>query len=65
MRLLCRKSLEQHVVTIAEDWFRVTKAGIRYYEEIFSTKYPFGKFDQVFTDEYCTSKTSTKPVCSY
>jgi len=52
MRLLCRKSLEEHVVTIAEDWFRVTKAGIRYYEEIFSTKYPFGKFDQVFCPDY-------------
>jgi len=45
MKLLCRKSLAKYVREISEDWFRITKNGIHFYEEIFSTPYPFGKFD--------------------
>jgi aminopeptidase N len=45
MRLLCRKSLSKYVKEMSEDWFRVSKSGIKFYEEIFSTPYPFGKFD--------------------
>lgn len=52
MRLFCRKSLEKYVVKIRDDWFRVTRAGIDFYEQIFSTKYPFGKFDQVFAPDF-------------
>lgn len=37
---------------MSEDWFRVSKNGIHFYEEIFSTPYPFGKFDQVFCPDY-------------
>ena len=29
--LLCRKSLEEHGKAISKDWFRVTRAGIKYY----------------------------------
>jgi aminopeptidase N len=65
MRLLCRKSLEIHVVNIAEDWFRVTKAGIRYYEVIFSTKYPFGKFDQVFCPDYAMGAMENVGLVTY
>lgn len=32
MRLLCRKSLEKYVVKIRDDWFRVTRCGIDFYE---------------------------------
>jgi aminopeptidase N len=46
MRLFVRQSLK-HFVTdeYAQDWFRVTKYGIRFYGEMFSTPYPFDKFD--------------------
>ena len=52
MKLYCRKTLAKHVAEIAEDWFRVTKHGIHFYEEIFSTPYPFGKLDQCFCPDY-------------
>lgn len=52
MRLFCRKSLEKYVQNIKDDWFRVTRAGIDFYEGIFNTKYAFGKFDQVFAPDY-------------
>ena len=45
MRLYCRQSLKKFVKDIAQDWFRVTKNGIHFYEKFFSTKYPFDKFD--------------------
>jgi len=52
MRLFCRKSLLKYVELIKEDWFRITKNGIHYYEKMFNTPYPFGKFDQVFCPDY-------------
>lgn len=45
MKLYCRQSIKKFVAEISEDWFRVTKNGIHYYEKIFSTPYPFDKFD--------------------
>jgi aminopeptidase N len=45
MKIFCRKTLAKNVAEIAEDWFRVTKHGIKFYEQIFSTPYPFGKLD--------------------
>ena len=45
MKLYCRQSIKQFVAEIAEDWFRVTRCGIRYYEKMFSRGYPFDKFD--------------------
>jgi aminopeptidase N len=44
--------LKKYVANIAEDWFRVTRAGIKYYEKLFGTKYPFGKLDQVFAPDF-------------
>lgn len=52
MRLYCRKSLQETVETLKDDWFRVTKAGIAYYEKVFDTPYPFDKFDQVLCPDY-------------
>jgi aminopeptidase N len=52
MRLLCRKSLSEHVAKMKDDWFRITKKGIAFYEVMFSTPYPFGKLDQVFCADY-------------
>lgn len=52
MRLLCRKSLAEHVDKLKDDWFRVTIKGIRFYEQMFSTPYPFDKLDQTFCPDY-------------
>jgi aminopeptidase N len=32
--------------------FKVTKLGIKYYEDFFGRAYPFGKYDQVFVPEH-------------
>jgi aminopeptidase N len=45
MRLLCRKSLSANVKELKDNWFRVTLNGIRFYEQMFSTPYPFDKLD--------------------
>jgi len=50
--LLCRKSLEEHGKAISKDWFRVTRAGIKYYEDMFQQPYPFDKLDQILCPDY-------------
>jgi len=52
MKLYCRKSLTKYVEDIKDDWFRITQRGIAFYEIVFSTPYPFDKFDQVFCPDY-------------
>ena len=37
---------------MVDDWLRVTQKGIAYYEQIFSTPYPFDKLDQIFCPEF-------------
>ena len=36
----------------AEEMFRVTDIGIKYYEQFFGTKFPFDKYDQIFVPEF-------------
>ena len=52
MSLYCRKSLTKYAEKIKDDWFRITKASIRYYEQMFDTPYPFDKLDQIFCPDY-------------
>ena len=52
MKLYCRKSLTKYALKWKDDWFRITQIGIKYYEKVFSTPYPFDKFDQVFCPDY-------------
>jgi aminopeptidase N len=52
MRLYCRKSLTWLAEKWKDEWFRVTQIGIKYYEKVFATPYPFGKFDQVLCPDY-------------
>jgi aminopeptidase N len=33
-------------------WFSVSIKGIEYYEDIFSTKFPFSKLDHLFVADY-------------
>ena len=46
----CRASLAPHFD--AEEIFKVTKAGLKYFNELFDFPYPFGKYDQAFVPEY-------------
>ncbi len=48
--LYCRQSLVEHLD--ADDIFRTTEQGFRFFEEQFSYPYPFGKYDQLFVPEY-------------
>ncbi|MBP2414601.1 aminopeptidase N [Arthrobacter stackebrandtii] len=46
----CRASLAPHFD--AEEIFKVTKAGLKYFNELYDYPYPFGKYDQAFVPEY-------------
>ena len=35
-----------------DDWFRVTKASIRYYETMFDHPYPFDKLDSIMCPDF-------------
>lgn len=50
MRIYARKTLKQYINHV--EMFKVTKCGIKFYEELFGRKYPFGKYDQVFVPEH-------------
>ena len=50
MRIYLRKTL--HADFNPENMFDVTRAGIEFYSKFFSTPYPFGKYDQIFTPEH-------------
>lgn len=50
MRIYARKTLKQDINHI--EMFKVTKAGIKFYEDLFGREYPFGKYDQVFVPEH-------------
>ena len=52
MRVYCRRSLKNYTAKISEKWFRVTKASIRYYQEMFDQPYPFDKIDSIFCPDY-------------
>jgi aminopeptidase N len=52
LRLFCRKGLTEYVKKFAEEWFKVTRRGILYYEKFFDTPYPFDKLDQIFCPDY-------------
>ena len=48
--LYCRRSLAQHLD--ADELFTVTKQGFDYYHRVFGSRYPFGKYDQLFVPEF-------------
>ena len=49
MRIFASQSKAPYVD--AEELFRVTEIGIRYYENFFGVKFPFSKYDQIFVPE--------------
>ncbi len=48
--MFCRRSLAEYLDH--DEIFLVTKQGFAYFESVFGTPYPFGKYDQIFTAEY-------------
>ena len=50
LRLLCRRTLAGHLD--ADVLFAQTKQGFDFYHRAFSTRYPFGKYDQIFVPEF-------------
>jgi len=50
MRILARKSVMKYVR--AEEFFKVTMAGMSYYKDFFGVEYPFNKYDQIYCHEF-------------
>jgi aminopeptidase N len=48
--VLCRASLAQYLD--ADRIMDITRAGFRFYEELFATPYPFATYDQIFVPEF-------------
>jgi aminopeptidase N len=48
--LYCRQSLAQYLD--ADEIFEVTRQGFGFFHRAFATRYPFGKYDQLFVPEY-------------
>ena len=65
MRFLCRKSLTKYSEKIKDDWFRITKASIRFYQEMFGTPYPFDKLDSVMCPDYSHGAMENVGCISY
>jgi aminopeptidase N len=48
--LYCRQSLAQYLDP--DEIFEVTRQGFDFFHQAFATRYPFGKYDQLFVPEY-------------
>ena len=65
MRIFCRKSLTKYVEKMKDDWIRITKASIRFYEQMFDKPYPFDKLDQIFCPDYAKSSMEKVGAITY
>ena len=52
LRIFSRKSIKRYAERKKDIYYHVTKCGIDFYENLFSTAYPFSKLDQVFIPDY-------------
>lgn len=50
LRIFARQSYAKYVD--AEEWFRVTRQGLDYFEHYFSYPFPFSKYDQLLVPEF-------------
>ena len=50
MRIFCRTSKLANID--ANEQFRIVNEGIRFYEDLFQTKFPYAKYDQVYVPEF-------------
>ncbi len=50
LRIFARPSMAKYVR--AQEWFTITKQGLRYFNNFFAFPYPFKKYDQLFVPEF-------------
>ncbi|MFF5178018.1 aminopeptidase N [Micromonospora sp. NPDC000316] len=50
--IYCRQSLAEHLDADAEEIFTVTRQCLDRFHELFTERYPFGKYDQAFVPEF-------------
>ncbi len=50
LRLFVRRSLHRYVDP--EEWFSITRAGLKFFGDYFARPYPFGKYDQVIVPDF-------------
>lgn len=50
LRLMCRQSMARYVN--ADDWFRPTIAGLKFFNDYFAYDYPFEKYDQIIVPDF-------------
>jgi aminopeptidase N len=65
LSVLCRKSLAKYMKDQFEQWLYVSKCGIEFYEELFSTKYPWGKMDAAFVPDYAMGAMENVGLVTY
>ncbi|MER7444728.1 aminopeptidase N [Micromonospora avicenniae] len=52
LAVYCRRSLAEHLDADADEIFTVTKQSFDRFHELFTERYPFGKYDQAFVPEF-------------
>ncbi|MEV4813445.1 aminopeptidase N [Micromonospora avicenniae] len=52
LAVYCRGSLAEHLDADADEIFTVTKQSLDRFHELFTERYPFGKYDQAFVPEF-------------
>ncbi len=50
LRVYLRKSMSKYIPK--EEFFRITKQGLEFFEDFFDFPYPFQKYDQIFVPEF-------------
>lgn len=58
--IYCRRSLAEHLDADAEEIFTVTRQCLDRFHQLFTERYPFGKYDQAFVPEF-NSRRDGKP----
>ncbi|MFC4019866.1 aminopeptidase N [Micromonospora sp. GCM10011542] len=52
LALYCRRSLAEHLDADAEEIFTITRQCLDRFHQLFTERYPFGKYDQAFVPEF-------------
>lgn len=50
LRIFARPSMAKYVDS--QEWFKITKQGLKFFNSYFGVKYPFQKYDQLFVPEF-------------
>ncbi|MEU8012638.1 aminopeptidase N [Micromonospora parva] len=50
--IYCRRSLAEHLDADADEIFTVTRQSLDRFHQLFTERYPFGKYDQAFVPEF-------------